>query len=111
MYAAWCLRRADGCGVAAFGDLKARARQAALAGRCSRRPTSTSVFDAPLDVVWGSRPDPDYLAMTQAVTGQPAPCRGAGAGWIDAARRAAGGPARPGRGRAAGVPLRADPRL
>ena len=39
------------------------------------------MFDAPLDVVWGSRPDPDYLAVTKAVTGAPAPCRGPASGW------------------------------
>jgi hypothetical protein len=40
-----------------------------------------SQFGAPLDVVWGSRPDPAYLAMTKAVTGRPAPCRGVSGGW------------------------------
>jgi hypothetical protein len=83
MYAAWCLRRADGCRLPMIAQLRARAR-AALAGQGSAEPTEASrEFAAPLDVVWGSRPDPDYLAMTRDVTGQPAPCRGEGAGWRD----------------------------
>ena len=82
MYAAWCLKRADGCGLPMVADLKARAR-AALAGRATAAPRDVGGFASPLDVVWGSRPDPDYLAMTRAVTGQAAPCRGAGAGWRD----------------------------
>ena len=81
MYTAWCLRQADGCGLAMIAGLKARAR-AALTGQTAP-PVSTSLFSAPLDVVWGSRPDPDYLAMTAAVTGRPAPCRGTGGGWRD----------------------------
>ena len=83
MYAAWCLRRADGCHLPTIAGLKARAR-AALAGQATAEPTEvTREFTAPLDVVWGSRPDPDYLAMTRNVTGQAAPCRGEGAGWRD----------------------------
>jgi hypothetical protein len=81
MYAAWCLREADSCKIAAFDQLRARAK-AAIAGRIYRPLDLTKVFDAPLDVVWGSRPDPDYLAMTAAVTGRPAPCRGSGGGWL-----------------------------
>jgi hypothetical protein len=81
MYAAWCLRQTDGCKIAAFAQLRARAK-GALAGRVYRPLDLTSAFDAPLDVVWGSRPDPDYLAMTAAVTGRPAPCRGVGGGWL-----------------------------
>jgi hypothetical protein len=81
MYAAWCLRQPDDCGVAGFADVKARAR-AALAGKPVAPSDLTATFNAPMDVVWGSRPDPDYLAMTQAVTGQAAPCRGAGSGWL-----------------------------
>ncbi|MFC3080177.1 hypothetical protein ACFODL_18915 [Phenylobacterium terrae] len=80
MYAAWCLRQADGCGIAEFRDLKRRAK-AALAGGEAASPTFAKVFDAPLDVVWGSRPDPAFLTMTQAVSGQPAPCRGDAVGW------------------------------
>ena len=79
MYAAFCVRRSDGCGVPLFGQLRTRAR-AALAGKPAPA-AATSAFSAPLDVVWGSRPDPDYLAMTAAVTGRPAPCRGTGSGW------------------------------
>jgi hypothetical protein len=87
LYTAYCLRRADSCGVTAFGRLKARARQAlsgqAPAGAITGATRAISeVFDAPMDVVWGSRPDPDYLAITRAVSGAPAPCRGAGAGWL-----------------------------
>jgi len=81
MYAAWCLRQPDGCGVAAFVQLRARAAQA-IAGKVFAPTNVAGVFDAPLDVVWGSRPDPDYLAMTKAVTGQPAPCRAAATGWL-----------------------------
>jgi hypothetical protein len=80
MYAAWCLGRADLCGVAAFRRLRTRAR-AALRGQPSPAEDYVQVFDAPMDVVWGSRPDPDYLAITRAVSGRPAPCRGAGSGW------------------------------
>jgi len=82
VYAASCLRQADHCGVPAFADLAHRARQA-LAGQKAAAPALDTVFEAPLDVVWGSRPDPDYLAMTQAVTGQPAPCRPPSAGFRD----------------------------
>ncbi|MBA3810331.1 MAG: hypothetical protein H0X27_01570 [Caulobacteraceae bacterium] len=67
LYAAWCLRRGDHCGEAVFERLASRAREA-LAGRPGRAPDLSQVFDAPLDVVWGSRPDPDYLAVTRAVT-------------------------------------------
>jgi hypothetical protein len=81
MYASWCLRQADSCKIAAFSQLRALAK-GALSGRVYRPLDLTSVFDAPLDVVWGSRPDPDYLAMTAAVTGRPAACRGAGGGWL-----------------------------
>ncbi len=81
MYAAWCLRQADACGVSGFAELKGRARQA-LAGKVFAPTDVSGVFNAPLDVVWGSRPDPDYLAMTQAVTGRAAPCRAAGSGFL-----------------------------
>jgi hypothetical protein len=81
LYAAWCLRRADACGIADFAALKARAK-AALAGRPLGPAVVTGAFNAPLDVVWGSRPDPDYLRMTKAVTGADAPCRKPGGGWI-----------------------------
>ena len=82
MYSAYCLRRRDACGVAAFGRLAARAHLA-LQGRPSPPEDYLKVFDAPMDVVWGSRPDPDYLAITRAVSGRAAPCRGAGATWAD----------------------------
>jgi len=81
MYAAWCLRQADTCGVPGFARVKAMAA-AALAGKPVASVDLTPTFNAPLDVVWGSRPDPAYLAMTTAVTGQPPPCRGASSGWI-----------------------------
>jgi hypothetical protein len=80
MYEAWCLRQADACGIAVFAQLRARAPQA-IAGKVFAPTDASATFAAPLDVVWGSRPDPDYLRMTQAVTGQPAPCRGAAGGW------------------------------
>jgi hypothetical protein len=83
MYAAWCLRRADACRVRLMADLRSRAHRA-LAGAPSgaaRPGLAGARFGSPLDVVWGSRPDPDYLAMTRAVTGRPAPCRGEGQGW------------------------------
>jgi hypothetical protein len=80
MYEAWCLHQPDACGIAAFAQLRARAPQA-IAGKVFPPTDVSATFAAPLDVVWGSRPDPDYLRMTQAVTGQPAPCRGAAGGW------------------------------
>ena len=79
MYAAWCLRQKNSCGVAEFRELKRRAR-VALSGADAASPTFATVFDAPLDVVWGSRADPAFLSMTQAVSGEAAPCRAA-AGW------------------------------
>ncbi|HEX3920157.1 MAG TPA: hypothetical protein VHW60_22690 [Caulobacteraceae bacterium] len=82
MYEAWCLTRKDACGVPAFVLLRQRAPQA-LAGKVFPATDVGTGFSAPLDVVWGSRPDPDYLAITKAVTGQPAPCRAAGAGWLE----------------------------
>jgi hypothetical protein len=81
LYAAWCLRQANACGVADFAALKARARTA-LAGRPLAPLDETLTFNAPLDVVWGSRPDPDYLTMTKDVTGRDAPCRTPGSGWV-----------------------------
>jgi CHASE2 domain len=97
MYAAWCLRQADSCQIDAFRQLKARAKEA-LAGRQFRPLDLTRVFDAPLDVVWGSRPDPAYLAMTAAVTGRPAPCRGTGGGWFARLGEQLGGLRGPGAG-------------
>lgn len=81
LYAAWCLRQPGTCGIADFAALKSRAK-AALAGRPLAPVDVTQTFNAPLDVVWGSRPDPDYLAMTKDVTGRDAPCRGQSGGWI-----------------------------
>ncbi len=87
IYAAWCLRRRDGCGVQGFQRLRARAADA-LAGRPLAAVSKDSadrlsrVFKDPVDVVWGSRPDPAYLAMTKAVSGQPVQCRGAEGGWL-----------------------------
>jgi hypothetical protein len=80
MYVAWCMRH-DGCGVKVLKDLKA-AGMAALAGRRAVSPDVGKVFDYPLDVVWGSRPDPDYLRMTKAVSGQPPACRGTSSGLL-----------------------------
>lgn len=82
MYAAWCLRRADACAIPEFAELKRRAA-AALAGARVAAPAVTGTFDAPLDVVWGSRPDPAYLAMTRAVSGREAPCRAPATGFAD----------------------------
>jgi hypothetical protein len=81
MYAAWCLRQANTCGVPGFARVRTMAA-AALAGKSVVSVDLTPTFKAPLDVVWGSRPDPAYLAMTAAVTGQPAPCRGSASGWL-----------------------------
>jgi hypothetical protein len=81
MYEAWCLTQKDACGVPAFALLRQRAPQA-LAGKVFPATDVGVAFNAPLDVVWGSRPDPDYLTMTKAVTGQAAPCRSAGTGWL-----------------------------
>ena len=87
MYAAWCLRSVDGCGVEGFRRLRARAA-AALADK-PLPPVSadaperlSALFKYPVDVVWGARPDPQYLALTRAVTGKPPACRGAAGGWV-----------------------------
>jgi hypothetical protein len=80
MYVAFCLKH-DGCGVPVLQTLKAAGRQA-LAGKPARSPQVEKVFDFPLDVVWGSRPDPDYLRITKAVSGQPAACRGTSSGLL-----------------------------
>ncbi len=82
LYAAYCLRRADACGEPGFRALHARAASAVGSRRAPAAPDLAQAFDAPLDVTWGSRPDPDYLRLTQAVTGRAAPCRDdAGRGW------------------------------
>jgi len=81
LYAAWCLRQPDSCRIADFAALKIRAR-AALAGKPLAPIDVMRTFDAPLSVVWGSRPDPAYLTMTKNVTGQDAPCRKPGGGWV-----------------------------
>ncbi|HEX5263970.1 MAG TPA: CHASE2 domain-containing protein, partial [Phenylobacterium sp.] len=97
LYAAWCLRQDDACGIVEFKLLKTRA-EAALARSPLSPMDATGTFNAPLDVVWGSRPDPAYLTMTKAVTGQPAPCRGAGSGWIERLGEQAAGLRGPGAG-------------
>jgi hypothetical protein len=79
-YAALCVKDAGGCGSPAFGQLRQAARDA-LQGKRSAAPDMAAVFDAPLDVVWGARPDPDYLSMTRRVSGHEAACRKAGSGW------------------------------
>jgi hypothetical protein len=85
MYAAYCLRRADGCGVEAIRALRRRAADI-LAGRAPQAAGAAAVaadtFKDPVDVVWGSRPDSQYLALTKAVTGQRVSCRGAEGGWL-----------------------------
>src|SRR5260221_13178825 len=74
------MRPADCCRRDLFGQLARRGKEA-LSGAPARGPPAEPVFDAPLDVVWGSRPDPDYLALTKAVTGRAAPCRKAADTW------------------------------
>ncbi len=87
LYAAHCLKRADGCGIEGFARLRRRAADA-LAGRpltpipADAQQRIGQDFKAPIDVVWGSRPDPQYLAMTRAVSGRAAQCRGAAGGWL-----------------------------
>ncbi|HEY1426607.1 MAG TPA: CHASE2 domain-containing protein [Caulobacteraceae bacterium] len=81
LYAAYCLHQADACGIADFAALRRRAR-AALAGKPLAPVDVTRTFDGPLSVVWGSRPDPDYLTMTRNVTGQDAPCRKPRGHWL-----------------------------
>ena len=87
MYAAYCLRRSDGCGVEGFSRIRVRAA-AALAGKplppisADAPERLSAVFKDPVDVVWGARPDPQYLALTRAVTGRAVSCRGAAGGWL-----------------------------
>lgn len=82
MYAAYCLRQADACGEPGLRGLRARAAAALGGAKALAAPDLAQVFDAPLDVTWGSRPDPFYLALTRSVTGRPAPCRlDTGQGW------------------------------
>jgi hypothetical protein len=78
LYVAWCVRN-DGCGIPAMRALK-QAGKDALAGKPAKSPDITRTLDFPLDVVWGSRPDPDYLRITKSVSGQPASCRGEATG-------------------------------
>ena len=80
MYVAYCLRH-DGCGVKVLKDLAVAGREA-IKGKPVITPDVGKVFDYPLDVVWGSRPDPDYLRITKAVSGQPPACRGKSSGFI-----------------------------
>ena len=74
LYAAWCLKRQDACGIAGFKALQAEARKAlggAPAGGAAGSLDLTKTFDAPLDVVWGSRPRPPTIwRMTEAVSGR-----------------------------------------
>lgn len=79
-YAAWCLKRADACRVEPFQRMRRQAK-AALDGAPPRTINPDAAFDAPLDVVWGSRPDPAYVDMTRRVSGAAPPCRTAGSGW------------------------------
>lgn len=80
MYVTYCLRH-DGCGLQPMRELIAAGR-AALAGRAAVSPSLDEVFDAPMDVVWGSRPDPDYSRITKAVSGRAPACRGMASGWL-----------------------------
>jgi hypothetical protein len=80
MYVAYCLRH-GGCGMEEMRALKT-AGEAALKGRAATSPDMSRLFDYPLDVVWGSRPDPDYERITKAVSGQKPTCRGAASGWL-----------------------------
>ena len=100
--------RADGCEIDAFRQLKARAKDA-LAGRLFARRDRDEPFDAPLDVVWGSRPDP---ALPGHDGGGHRPARALpgsrAGGWLARLGEQLGGPAGSGRGREAGVSICAD---
>ncbi|HEY8003786.1 MAG TPA: CHASE2 domain-containing protein [Phenylobacterium sp.] len=80
LYAAYCLRRADACGIDGFKALQTAGRRAIVGARVTE-PDLKRTFDAPLDVVWGSRPDPDALRLTEAVSGRKPQCRGGADGW------------------------------
>ncbi|MGZ8363837.1 MAG: CHASE2 domain-containing protein [Caulobacteraceae bacterium] len=80
LYVANCLRAANTCGDASIAALKA-AGQGALAGQPAISPDLSKTYEAPLDVVWGSRPDPAYISMTKAVSGEAPDCRGQASGW------------------------------
>lgn len=80
MYVAYCMHH-DGCGSKVLLDLRNEGRLA-LAGKPVAPPDVSKTFDYPLDVVWGSRPDPDYLRITKAVSGQSPACRGTSSGLI-----------------------------
>lgn len=77
VYAAWRLTQAKaGDARDPFAMLRRQGAEA-LAGKSSPLPDFGKDFGPPLDVVWGSRPDPDHLRITKQVSGQLPNCRGA----------------------------------
>lgn len=81
MYVAGCLRTADGCGQPAILALRDAGRQALAGGPAATPEQIGKTFASPIDVVWGSRPDPAYVSMTKAVSGAAPACRGQASGW------------------------------
>lgn len=75
VYAAYKLSRAKADG-SPWAVLRRQGVEA-LAGRSQPLPDLSRDFGPPLDVVWGSRPDPDHVRITRQMTGQPPNCRGA----------------------------------
>lgn len=76
LYAAWRIAH-DKAGSSPFAALRGQG-QAALAGRpVGPLPDLSADFGPPLDVVWGSRPDPDHLRMVRQMSGKLPDCRGA----------------------------------
>jgi hypothetical protein len=82
LYVAWCLERPGECPDQAFARLR-QAGRTALAGGTPAVSALTQDFKDPLDVVWGSRPDPAFAPMVTRVSGAPPACRAAGRGWRD----------------------------
>lgn len=77
VYAAWRIGQArPGDAKDPFAVLRRQGLDA-LGGRSAPLPDFGKDFGAPLDVVWGSRPDPDHLRITRQVSGQLPNCRGA----------------------------------
>jgi hypothetical protein len=80
LYTVRCLRQANRCNMTAFQALSDGALKV-LAERRAVAPPLERTFDQPLDVVWGSRPDPDYVAITKSISGKAPPCRGEARDW------------------------------
>jgi hypothetical protein len=74
VYAAWMLSQAK-MGEGPFGILRRQGVEA-LAGKSAPLPDMSADFGPPLDVVWGSRPDPDHLRIVKQVSGKLPNCRG-----------------------------------